>query len=247
MKNTTKTAVIILAAGKGTRMQSRTPKQYMLLENKPVLFYSLETFSESDIIDEIILVVSEGEAEYCREAIVEHYGIKKVKCVAEGGSERYLSVWNGLRQVSEDMDYVMIHDSARPLITEAVIKKAYTVLIDKGACVVGVPVKDTIKQTDADGDVLKTLPRNTLWSAQTPQCFKKNILHEAYDNMYKATEEAAAKGESVTITDDAMIVETYGNLAVCMVEGDYTNIKITTPEDIDLAKLYLSHISKKRS
>ena len=110
MKNNTKTAAIILAAGKGTRMQSRTPKQYLTLENKPVLFYSLETFSKLDIIDEIILVVSEGEIEYCREQIIELYGIEKVKAVTEGGTERYLSVWNGIKHVSTDVEYVMIHE-----------------------------------------------------------------------------------------------------------------------------------------
>ena len=242
MKNHTKTAAIILAAGKGTRMQSRTPKQYLTLENKPVLFYSLETFSKLDIIDEIILVVSKGEAEYCREQIIESYGIEKVKAVTEGGAERYLSVWNGIKQVSADVDYVMIHDSARPLITPETIKEAYKVLVNKGACVVGVPVKDTIKQVDEELTVTETLPRNTLWAAQTPQCFRKDEITFAYNNMYKAIEEAKKNGNEVCITDDAMIVEAYGNVAVCMVPGEYTNIKITTPEDIELAKLYLKYM-----
>jgi len=242
MKNHTKTAAIILAAGKGTRMQSRTPKQYLTLENKPVLFYSLETFSKLDIIDEIILVVSEGEAEYCREQIIEQYGIEKVKVITEGGAERYLSVWNGLEQVSSDVEYVMIHDSARPLITPESIKDAHKVLINEDACVVGVPVKDTIKQIDESLVVTETLPRNTLWAAQTPQCFKKEVITFAYNNMYKAIEEAKKSGKKVLITDDAMIVEAYGDVSVCMVQGEYTNIKITTPEDIELAKLYLKYV-----
>lgn len=244
MKNHAKTAAIILAAGKGTRMQSRTLKQYLALENKPVLFYSLETFSKLDIIDEIILVVSEGEIEYCRERIVNYYGIKKVKAITEGGAERYLSVWNGIKQVSEDVEYVMVHDSARPLITEDTINKAYEVLINKDACVVGVPVKDTIKQVDEAVEVTATLPRNTLWAAQTPQCFKKKALIEAYNNMYKSLEEAEGNGSTIAITDDAMIVEVFGNMKVCMVQGEYTNIKITTPEDIELAKLYMKFIQK---
>lgn len=242
MKNHAKTAAIILAAGKGTRMQSRTPKQYLTLENKPVLFYSLETFSKLDIIDEIILVVSEGEIEYCRENIVDYYRIKKVKVITEGGVERYLSVWNGIKQVSKDVEYVMIHDSARPLITENVINKAYEALVAKGACVVGVTVKDTIKQVGEALDVNATLPRNTLWAAQTPQCFKKDVLTEAYNNMYKSIAEAETEGSIVTITDDAMIVETYGNSKVYMIQGEYTNIKITTPEDIELAKLYMNYV-----
>ncbi len=239
MKNHTKTAAIILAAGKGTRMQSRTPKQYLTLENKPVLFYSLDTFSKLDFIDEIILVVSEGESEYCRERVVDYYGIKKVRVITEGGAERYMSVWNGIKHVSEDVEYVMVHDSARPLITADTINRAYEVLINKGACVVGVSVKDTIKQVDEDAVVVETLPRNTLWAAQTPQCFKKEVLIEAYNNMYKSFEEATWNGSVVAITDDAMIVEEYGDVKVCMVQGEYTNIKITTPEDIELAKLYI--------
>lgn len=244
MKNHAKTAAIILAAGKGTRMQSRTLKQYLALENKPVLFYSLETFSKLDIIDEIILVVSEGEIEYCRERVVDCYGIKKVRVITEGGAERYLSVWNGIKQVSEDVEYVMIHDSARPLVTADTINRAHEVLISKEACVVGVPVKDTIKQTDEDAGVVATLPRNTLWAAQTPQCFKREILVEAYNNMYKSIETAEKNGSTVAITDDAMIVETYGNAKVRMVQGEYTNIKITTPEDIELAKLYMKFVWK---
>lgn len=242
MDNHAKTAAIILAAGKGTRMQSRTLKQYLALENKPVLFYSLDTFSKLDIIDEIVLVVSKGESEYCKAEIVDKYKIKKVRVITEGGAERYLSVQNGLKQVSEDVEYVMVHDSARPLITADTINRAYRALVDKGACVVGVPVKDTIKQTDDNARVAKTLPRNTLWTAQTPQCFKKEVLTRAYNNMYESMEAAEKSGKTLVITDDAMIVEEYGGVNVWMVKGEYTNIKITTPEDIELAKLYMKFV-----
>lgn len=242
MDNHAKTAAIILAAGKGTRMQSRTLKQYLALENKPVLFYSLDTFSKLDIIDEIVLVVSKGEREYCKAEIVDKYKIKKVRVITEGGAERYLSVQNGLKQVSEDVEYVMVHDSARPLITADTINRAYRALVDKGACVVGVPVKDTIKQTDDNARVTKTLPRNTLWTAQTPQCFKKEVLTRAYNNMYESMEAAEKSGKTLVITDDAMIVEEYGGVNVWMVKGEYTNIKITTPEDIELAKLYMKFV-----
>lgn len=242
MDNHAKTAAIILAAGKGTRMQSQTLKQYLALENKPVLFYSLDTFSKLDIIDEIILVVSKGESEYCKAEIVDKYKIKKVRVITEGGAERYLSVQNGLMQVSEDVEYVMVHDSARPLITADTINGAYKALVDKGACVVGVPVKDTIKQTDDNARVAKTLPRNTLWTAQTPQCFKKEVLTRAYNNMYESMKAAEKSGKTLVITDDAMIVEEYGGVNVWMVKGEYTNIKITTPEDIELAKLYMKFV-----
>ena len=144
--------------------------------------------------------------------------------------------------MSTDVEYVMIHDSARPLITSDTIKEAHEILVNKGACVVGVPVKDTIKQVDEECKVTETLPRNTLWAAQTPQCFRKELITFAYNNMYKAIEEARKCGEEVLITDDAMIVEAYGDARVCMVQGEYTNIKITTPEDIELAKLYLKYV-----
>lgn len=209
-------------------MKSNTKKQYMELGGKPVLYYALDTFSKSSMIDEIILVASEEDICYCKEEIVNKYNISKVKGIVPGGAERYLSVWNGLRAVSESVGYVMVHDAARPLIKQETIHKAYEMLNKAPACVVGVPAKDTIKQTDSDNAVVATPPRSSLWMVQTPQCFKKELILQAYEALWNGEEDTA-------LTDDAMIVEHYTGTKVYMLEGEYSNIKITTPEDIIIA------------
>ncbi len=223
-----KTSVVIVAAGSGSRMKSATKKQYMELCGKPVLYYALKTFSEASVVDEIILVTGEDDICYCREEIIYKYNIPKIKSIVAGGLERYLSVWNGLREVSEDAGYVMIHDAARPLIRLETIYSAYEKLKMVPACVVGVPAKDTIKQTGADNVVVATPPRATLWTVQTPQCFRKELLDKAYVALWND------KG-SAALTDDAMMVEHYTATKVYMLEGEYSNIKITTPEDLIIA------------
>jgi len=225
-------AAIIVAAGSGSRMKSNTKKQFMELCGKPVLYYALEAFSGSDVIDEIVLVASEEDISYCREALVDRFNIPKVKAIVPGGAERYLSVWNGLREVSEYVGYVMVHDAARPLIKKETIHKAYDMLKQVGACVTGVPAKDTIKQTGLGNVVVATPPRASLWTVQTPQCFGKELLLQAYAALWKDKENTA-------LTDDAMIVEHYTGAKVYMLEGEYSNIKITTPEDIIIARALL--------
>lgn len=227
-----KTSVVIVAAGSGSRMQSATKKQYMELAGKPVLYYALKAFSEASVVDEIILVTGEADICYCREKIIDKYNIPKVKDIIAGGAERYVSVWNGLRAVSKDAEYVMIHDAARPLIKSKTIYSAYEKLGTVPACVVGVPAKDTIKQTNADNMVVDTPPRATLWTVQTPQCFRRELLDKAYKALWNDK-------ESVILTDDAMIVEHYTETKVYMLKGEYSNIKITTPEDLVIARALL--------
>ncbi len=227
-----KTSVVIVAAGSGSRMKSATKKQYMELCGKPVLYYALKAFSEASVVDEIILVTGEEDICYCREEIIDKYNIPKIKGIVAGGSERYISVCNGLREVREDADYVMIHDAARPLIKLKTIYNAYEKLKKVPACVVGVPAKDTIKQTGADNVVVATPPRAALWTVQTPQCFRKELIDKAYEALWNDKESAA-------LTDDAMIVEHYTSAKVYMLEGEYSNIKITTPEDLIIAKAFL--------
>ncbi|MBQ9765800.1 MAG: 2-C-methyl-D-erythritol 4-phosphate cytidylyltransferase [Lachnospiraceae bacterium] len=227
-----KVAMIIVAAGNGSRMNSSVKKQYMELEGRPVIYYSLKACETSAVIDEVIVVVSKEDIDYCRNEIIAKYNFTKVKAVTEGGAERYLSVWNGLKATGADVAYVMVHDAARPLISIETIACAYDRLIEVGACVVGVPVKDTIKQTDEDGVVVATPKRSELWTVQTPQCFKKDILDAAYNALWKDE-------HAPMLTDDAMIVEHYTSTKVHMVEGQYTNIKITTPEDIIIAKAFI--------
>lgn len=227
-----KNVAIVLSAGRGTRMNSDVPKQYMELEGKPVLYYSLKAMEDS-FIDEIILVAGADDISYCKEEIVAKYNLSKVKAVVAGGKERYHSVWNGLRCVA-DADYVFIHDGARPVLKEDVLLRALDGAKECDACVVGVPVKDTIKIVDEDGLVTETPPRNRMFQVQTPQVFKYPLIRSAYERLQK--EETALLEKGVAITDDAMVVELLTDTKVKIVMGSYENIKITTPEDLVLAR-----------
>ena len=226
---TGKVTAIVLAAGKGSRMNSDTPKQYLTLLGKPVLFYSLQAFEASDV-DNIVLVTGSGEQEYCKKEIIEKYHIKKVTHIVEGGAERYHSVWHGLT-AAKDAAYVLVHDGARPLISSHIINKAVSVVKETGACVIGMPVKDTIQIVDEEKAIASTPDRSRTWIAQTPQCFSYELALSSYN---KAIESGDSK-----ITDDAMVVRKYGNACVTMLEGGYENIKVTTPEDIAVAECFL--------
>ena len=224
-----KVIAIILAAGQGSRMNSELPKQYIPLYGKPMLFYSLQAFSLSEV-DEIILVTGKEEIEYCKTRIVEEYGFSKVTKIVAGGEERYHSVYKGLLE-AKGADYVLIHDGARPLVTKDLIHMAIKEVKKTGACVVGMPVKDTIQLVTEEKVIESTPVRKNTWLAQTPQCFEYLLALNSY--------EEAIRQEDNTITDDAMVVMKYGNRAVSMIEGSYENIKVTTSEDILLAKLFL--------
>lgn len=224
-----KVTAIVLAAGKGSRMNSDIPKQYLTLLGKPVLFYSLQAF-ENSAVDEIILVTGSGEQEYCKKEIVEKYQFGKVTHIVEGGAERYHSVHHGLL-AAEGAEHVLIHDGARPLISSTVINEAITTVKKAGACVVGMPVKDTIQLVDENKAILSTPTRSKTWLAQTPQCFAYELALSSYN---KAIESGATD-----ITDDAMVVRQYGDAKVVMLEGGYENIKVTTPEDIAVAECFL--------
>ena len=231
MKTKNKTVAIVLAAGQGKRMHSDVQKQYILINDRPVIFYALEKFQKS-FIDEIILVVGKGEKDYCNREIVKKYNFTKVKNIVEGGSERYHSVANGLR-VIEGNGYVFIHDGARPFISEDILRRAYDAVKEFNACVVGMPVKDTIKVVDENRFASQTPNREALWQVQTPQVFTINLAKEAYEKLFENEEELKKRG--IQITDDAMVVETLMNKPVKLVEGSYENIKITTPEDLKIA------------
>lgn len=229
-----KVTAIVLAAGKGSRMNSDTPKQYLTLLGKPVLFYSLQAF-ESSNVDNIILVTGSGEQEYCKKEIIEKYQLKKVTHIVEGGAERYHSVWHGL-MAAKDAEYVLIHDGARPLISSQIINKAILAVKETGACVVGMPVKDTIQIADENKAIMSTPDRSRTWIAQTPQCFAFELAMSSYNN--------AIASNDTKITDDAMVIRKYGNSSVTMIEGSYENIKVTTPEDIAVAECFLTESRK---
>lgn len=228
-----KITAIVLAAGSGSRMKSKTKKQFMEIKGKPVIWYSLFEFEKSRV-DEIILVTGKEDIDYCKKEIVEKYNLKKIKNVVAGGSERYESVYNGLKEVTGNI--VIIHDGARPLINNEIIERSIEGTIKSDACVVGVPVKDTIKRADKEGYIIDTPNRSELWITQTPQSFKTDLVKMAYKKM---KEELEKGNTTLNITDDAMVVEEFTTNQVRFVQGDYKNIKVTTPEDIDIAELFI--------
>lgn len=223
-----KIAAIILAAGQGRRMNSTIQKQYLLLEEKPILYYSLCAFEKS-AVDEIVLVTGAKEIVYCRKEIVQLYGFQKVSCIIEGGRERCHSVYQGLKALSDDTEYVLIHDGARPFVTEQIITDTIAAVKEYKACVVGMPVKDTIKLTDNDQYAIQTPDRQKVWAVQTPQAFSYEIVWKAYSMLME---------HEIPVTDDAMVVETYLEYPVKLIKGSYKNIKITTPEDLLIAEAF---------
>ena len=223
---------IVLAGGMGSRMRLDTPKQYIEIQGKPLLYYSLKQFERSSV-DDIILVVGKDEVEYCRNEIIRKYNIQKVKNVIQGGEERYLSVQNGLN-AAEGADYVLIHDAARPCVSLDIIERSINQVLGNGACSVGVPVKDTIKVVDDNYMGIDTPPRDRLWQVQTPQSFRYKDLCEAYQKLMQSGD--------TDITDDTMIIERYLGKKTQLIMGDYMNIKVTTIEDLCLVENFLKKI-----
>ena len=224
-------SVIIVAAGTGSRMNMGINKQFIKLEGKEVIVYTIEKFYNNPNIDDIVVVVKESEAEFFKKEIIEKYNFKNIK-IAYGGKERQDSVYNGLKLLDEKCDIVLIHDGARPFVSEKTINTCIEEVKEHKAIVVGVPVKDTIKVIDDSNNIVDTPNRSVLWAVQTPQTFDYNILLGAYENAF----ESGFYG-----TDDAMLVERIGH-KVKMVEGSYNNIKITTKEDLNIGSQILNSI-----
>lgn len=230
---------IVLSAGQGKRMGTSMQKQYIELQGKPIIYYTLSVFQKSEIIDDIILVVGKDQLKYVQEEIARKYHFTKVKTVVEGGHERYASVWQGLKAREYDKyyeniqdGYVFIHDGARPFVDEEMLERAYDTVRKYKACVAGVPSKDTIKLINEEQFAVTTPEREYVWAVQTPQVFEKTLIFEAYARLMEE--------ECVHVTDDAMVVEQMMRLPVKLFEGSYENIKITTPEDLDIARIFLS-------
>ena len=219
-------SVIIAAAGMSNRMGSKMNKQFLAVGGKPILAHTIEKFENSKFIDEIILVSKEEEIEYCRKEIVRKYKFNKVTNIIRGGQERQDSVYNGILALNEKSDIVLIHDGARPFVKNENIEDGIKGVIENDACVIGVPVKDTIKIINDDNSISHTPPRATIWAAQTPQCFYKGLIIKAHEK---------ARREDYVGTDDSSLVERLGH-DVKMIMGSYENIKITTPEDLVLAE-----------
>ena len=230
-----KATAIVLAGGRGKRMNSNVPKQFLMLNDKPILYYSLKAFEDS-FIDSVILVASEDDMEYCRTEIVEKYDFHKVDKIVVGGKERYHSVLNGIK-VAAECDYIFIHDGARPFVTEDMLNRLLECVGKDRACVAAMPVKDTIKIADESGYIASTPKRDLVWMIQTPQVFSYELIKKAYFLLEKNEYSLLEKG--ISITDDAMVVETLLGEKVKLVEGSYRNIKITTPEDMGVAEGFL--------
>ena len=226
MIGTARIGAVILAGGRGSRMHSDIQKQYMLLNDRPLISYALEAFEQS-IVDAMVLVTGAGEEDYVRQEILAPLHLKKLCGIVTGGKERYHSVYEGLKALQK-CDYVLIHDGARPLVTGEIISRAAYAAMQDGACVVGMPVKDTIKVVDPDGFAQSTPDRSRL-----SQAFSYPLVRAAYDRLM--ADESLQKG----ITDDAMVVEHLSGTKVRLVEGSYENLKVTTPEDLILAEALL--------
>ena len=219
-------AAIVLSAGVGSRMNSDIPKQYMMLKDKPVLAHSLLAFEESEV-DDIVIVCGSRDEEYIKKEFVKKYSLKKVTAIVPGGAERYNSVYNGLL-ACEGADYVLIHDGARPYVTKEIIKRNMDEVLKYKAVVTSVKATDTVKIADENGFVVSTPERKSVFFMQTPQTFEYRLALNSYSALIKDLE----KEVKVQVTDDAQVVEMYSDIRVKLIEGDYSNIKITVPKDL---------------
>ena len=221
-----KASAVIVAAGKGTRMDGDLPKQYLLLESLPILAHTLTVFASCDLVEEIIVVVPAQDTDYCRDNILSKIKITKKCQLVSGGEERQDSVYNGILAVSASSNIVVIHDGVRPFIRSdqliAVIKGAEKF----GACILGIPAYDTLKEIDHSKSILKTIQRDSIWLAQTPQAFHYNLIKEAH---------AKARRNQYLSTDDASLAE-WSGATVKIISGSRDNIKITSQEDLDIAR-----------
>ncbi|MDN3019628.1 2-C-methyl-D-erythritol 4-phosphate cytidylyltransferase [Paenibacillus sp. BSR1-1] len=218
--------VILPAAGQGKRMGAGKNKLLLTLNEIPVLIHTLRVFNEDEACDGIILAIHpQDEAEFI--ALLKKHQIKKVINLVPGGKERQHSIYNALKTV-KSAGIILVHDAARPFIQKEHIHRLTDKAVETGAAIIGVPAKDTMKKVQ-DGIVAETVERSSLWAVQTPQAFRISLLKEAYEN---------AEKDQFLGTDDASLVERL-NHPVAMVEGDYDNIKLTTPEDLFFAEAIL--------
>ncbi len=222
---------IVLAAGEGRRVGGPTPKGYISVGGRPIVLRALEKFVLASTIDSIVLVVAATELEKCADLVRADLSLGgKPLTIQRGGPTRQASVLNGLEKLDTPCDCVVIHDAARPFITPVLIDRCVDAAVTNGAAVVGVPVRDTIKIVSHELRVVRTPFRSSLWEIHTPQAFRKELILAAH---------ARALREKIEATDDATLVEQMDQM-VCVIEGDRTNIKITTPEDLVIAEALLA-------
>lgn len=218
-------SAIIVAAGQSRRMGGDTSKQFILIDGVPVIVRTLKAFEIAERIREVVIAARQEDIPQMY-ALIQDYEITKVKQIITGGETRQESVFRAIAQVDENADFLAIHDGARPLIRPQEIDLAVSAAVEHGATALGVPVKDTVKQVDADGKIVDTPERSTLWAVQTPQVFSRALYLRAAEQ----AGEAAAQ-----LTDDCQLIERTG-APVYLVRGAYANLKITTPEDVFAAE-----------
>ena len=218
-------SAIIVAAGQSRRMGGETSMQFILIDGVPVIVRTLKAFEIAERIREVVIAARQEDIPQMY-ALIQDYEITKVKQIITGGETRQESVFRAIAQVDENADFLAIHDGARPLIRPQEIDLAVSAAVEHGAAALGVPVKDTVKQVDADGKIVDTPERSTLWAVQTPQVFSRALYLRAAEQ----AGEAAAQ-----LTDDCQLIERTG-APVYLVRGAYANLKITTPEDVFAAE-----------
>jgi len=220
---------LIAAGGRGERIGERVNKQFIEIAGKPILAHTLEPFERCQLVDEVVIVAPKDWLFFVATEIVDAFGFRKVRHVVEGGPERQDSVYAGLRSLERTTEVVVIHDGVRPFIDEGMIERSVECARESGAAIFAVRPRDTVKK-GAENLVESTLRRDELWLVQTPQTFRYELILRAYEN-------AMAKG--FRGTDDAALVELLGE-RVTVLEGSHWNLKITTPQDLELARLILT-------
>ena len=225
---------ILPAAGSGKRMGKDIKKQFLKLNGKEIIVYTIEKFEQCNEVDEIIIVTTEETIPFLWE-IVKREGFQKVVAIVKGGTERQHSVYAGICAVSEKTDFVIVHDGVRPFVAIEDISKTIEIAKQKGACVLGVKTKDTIKICDEENKIIQTPKRDFVWCIQTPQVFKKSLLLKAFEKANKT---------GFVGTDESVLIEQMG-FDVFVEEGHYDNIKITTPEDMMIAEAFVKKQIKK--
>ncbi|MDD5618490.1 MAG: 2-C-methyl-D-erythritol 4-phosphate cytidylyltransferase [Candidatus Omnitrophica bacterium] len=220
-----KVCVLVPAAGLGKRLKTKVIKPLVLINKQPIIIHTLRKLSSHPLVSEIIVIFNSKHITRLK-SLIKRNKIKKIKAVVKGGATRAQSVKNGLKEV-KGADLVLIHDGVRPFIKHKIITQAINKALQCGAAIVGMPVKSTIKRVnDKKTEVSCTLRRDEVWEIQTPQVFKKDLIMKAYENI---------DSNNANITDDAFLVERLGQ-RIALVKGSSFNIKITTPDDLILAK-----------
>jgi len=224
-----KIVALIAAAGKGKRMNAEISKPYIPIFRKPILAYTIDKFERCKLIDKIYLIINKEKKDLCYNNIILKYNFSKVQELISGGDSRQDSVYNGLKALELNTDIVVIHDGARPLVEETLIQDSIKTAQKYGSVVAAIPIKDTVKKCRKDFFISRTLKREEIWRAQTPQTFKYDIIISAYHQAYE---------ENFKATDDAAVVEKYGH-KVKIIIGSEENIKITTPFDIIMVENFI--------